>query len=180
MINVLEREIGDASKVRVSGTALREGRTQLDNEFLIDTKEAGYGGLSLSIEGPSKAGILCKDNQDGTLTISYHPTEPGFYILNIKFADQHVPGSPFTIKVIGQGSSLQQEMLRQAQQALPVTDVGCECKLTFKMRGEIIICRMFPVTQLTSRRLTFKFCSFVRKTTTTTNQEQTSPTCRQK
>ena len=136
MINVLEREIGDASKVRVTGHAVKEGITQMDNEFTIDTKDSGYGGLSLSIEGPSKAGILCKDNQDGTLTISYRPTEPGFYILNVKFADQHVPGSPFTIKVIGQGSSMQQEMLKQAQQALPVTDVGCECKLTFKMRGE--------------------------------------------
>lgn len=92
----------------------------------------------MSIEGPSKADIQCKDNEDGTLKILYKPTEPGFYLLNLKFADQHVPGSPFTIKVTGKGNGVQQELLRQAQQALPVTDVGCECKLTFKMRGKLL------------------------------------------
>lgn len=60
----------------------------------------GYGGLSLSIEGPSKAEIQCADNEDGTLNISYKPTEPGYYIVNLKFADHHVEGSPFTAKVI--------------------------------------------------------------------------------
>lgn len=63
------------------------------------SRNAGYGGLSLSIEGPSKAEIQCKDNEDGTLNISYKPTEPGYYIVNLKFADHHVEGSPFTVKV---------------------------------------------------------------------------------
>ena len=52
----------------------------------------GYGGMSLSIEGPSKADIECHDNEDGTCRVTYKPTEPGNYIINIKFADQHVPG----------------------------------------------------------------------------------------
>jgi hypothetical protein len=52
----------------------------------------GYGGLSLSIEGPSKADIECHDNEDGTCRVTYKPTEPGTYIINIKFADEHVPG----------------------------------------------------------------------------------------
>ena len=63
-----------------------------DNVFTVDTKNAGYGGLSLSVEGPSKAEIKCQDNEDGTLDVSYKPTEPGLYIVNLKFADQHVPG----------------------------------------------------------------------------------------
>jgi filamin len=46
----------------------------------------------LSVEGPSKAEIKCQDNEDGTLDVSYKPTEPGLYIVNLKFADQHVPG----------------------------------------------------------------------------------------
>lgn len=144
MINVLEREIGDSTKVRVKGSALKEGRTHIDNEFMVDTKDAGYGGLSLSIEGPSKADIQCKDNEDGTLKVSYKPTEPGYYIANLKFADQHVPGSPFTIKVSGTGS-IQRELVHKQRDALPVTDVGCECKLTFKMKGILTfnaICRL--------------------------------------
>lgn len=50
-INVSEREVGNAKKVKVSGGALSNGKTHTDNTFVIDTREAGYGGLSLSIEG---------------------------------------------------------------------------------------------------------------------------------
>lgn len=53
----------------------------------------GYGGLGLSIEGPSKVDINCEDVEDGTCKVTYCPTEPGSYITNIKFADQHVPGT---------------------------------------------------------------------------------------
>ena len=53
---------------------------------------SGYGGLSLSIEGPSKADIECHDNEDGSCRVTYKPTEPGNYIINVKFADEHVPG----------------------------------------------------------------------------------------
>lgn len=52
----------------------------------------GYGGLGLSIEGPSKVDINCEDMEDGTCKVTYCPTEPGNYIINIKFADKHVPG----------------------------------------------------------------------------------------
>ena len=45
---------------------------------------AGYGGLSVSVEGPSKADIQCGDNPDGTLKVGYKPTEPGNYTLNVR------------------------------------------------------------------------------------------------
>ena len=51
------------------------------------------------MEGPSKAEIKCDDKGDGKLEVSYNPKEPGFYIINLKFADHHVKGSPFTCKV---------------------------------------------------------------------------------
>ncbi|XP_059469559.1 filamin-A isoform X2 [Neocloeon triangulifer] len=134
-IEVAEREVGDAKKVMVTGRALIEGETHVDNTFTVDTRNAGYGGLSLSIEGPSKAEIQCKDNEDGTLNISYKPTEPGYYIVNLKFADHHVEGSPFTVKVTGEGSNRQREKIQRQREAVPITEVGSECKLTFKMPG---------------------------------------------
>ncbi|KAF7253753.1 Filamin-C [Varanus komodoensis] len=97
-IMVGQSEIGDASKVKVSGKGLVEGRTFEVSEFIVDTRTAGYGGLGLSIEGPSKVDINCEDMEDGTCKVTYCPTEPGNYIINIKFADKHVPGSPFTVK----------------------------------------------------------------------------------
>ncbi|KAK9889073.1 hypothetical protein WA026_004345 [Henosepilachna vigintioctopunctata] len=134
-INVCEREVGDAKKVRVSGSALQEGKTHVENTFTVDTRNAGFGGLSLSIEGPSKAEIQCKDNSDGTLNISYKPTEPGYYIVNLKFADHHVNGSPYTVKVTGEGTNRQREKIQRQRDAVPVTEVGSKCRLTFKMPG---------------------------------------------
>ncbi|XP_049817038.1 filamin-A isoform X3 [Aethina tumida] len=134
-INVCEREVGDARKVKVSGNALKEGKTHNNNTFNVDTRNAGFGGLSLSIEGPSKAEIQCNDNTDGTLNISYKPTEPGYYIVNLKFADHHVDGSPFTVKVTGEGSNRQREKIQRQREAVPITEVGSQCKLTFKMPG---------------------------------------------
>ena len=61
------------------------------------------GGLSLAVEGPSKAEITCTDNKDGTCSVQYLPTAPGEYSIIIKFADKHISGSPFTANVIGPG-----------------------------------------------------------------------------
>ncbi|XP_055382224.1 filamin-A isoform X2 [Condylostylus longicornis] len=134
-VNVMEREVGDAKKVKVSGQALKEGKTHVENNFTVDTRNAGYGGLSFSIEGPSKAEIVCNDKDDGTLNISYKPTEPGYYIVNLKFADHHVEGSPFTVKVSGAGSNRQREKIQRQREAVPLTEVGSNCRLTFKMPG---------------------------------------------
>lgn len=134
-VNVCEREVGDAKKVIVTGESLKEGKTHVDNFFTVDTRNAGYGGLSLSIEGPSKAEINCQDKEDGTLSISYKPTEPGYYIVNLKFADHHVVGSPFTVKVTGEGTNRQREKIQRQRDAVPLTEVGSQCKLTFKMPG---------------------------------------------
>jgi len=128
-------DVGDASRVKISGPALKEGATHEDNMFTVDTKSAGYGGLSLSVEGPSKAEIKCKDNEDGTLDVSYKPSEPGLYIVNLKFADQHAPGSPFAVAVSGQGTERQTEKINRMREAVPVTEVGSQCRLTFKMPG---------------------------------------------
>lgn len=54
------------------------------------------------MEGPSKAEITCKDNKDGTCTVSYLPTAPGDYSIIVRFDDKHIPGSPFTAKITGE------------------------------------------------------------------------------
>ncbi|KAK2105079.1 hypothetical protein P7K49_014593 [Saguinus oedipus] len=60
----------------------------------------GYGWLSLSIEGSSKVDINTEDLEDGMSRVTYCPPEPGNYIIN-KYADQHMPGSPFSVKAVG-------------------------------------------------------------------------------
>lgn len=134
-LTVADKLVGNAKKVVVTGSALEEGKTQIANTFSVDTRNAGHGGLSLSVEGPSKAEINCTDKEDGTLAISYKPTQPGFYIVNLKFADHHVSGSPFTVKVTGDGTKCFRETVQREISESPFSEVGSECKLTFKMPG---------------------------------------------
>lgn len=48
--------------------------------------------------------INCEDMEDGTCKVTYCPTEPGTYIINIKFADKHVPGKLWA--TAGQGEAV--------------------------------------------------------------------------
>lgn len=66
------------------------------------------GGLSVAVEGPSRADITCQDNKDGTCSVTYLPVLPGEYKVIIKFADKHINGSPFTAKITGEGKKRNQ------------------------------------------------------------------------
>lgn len=126
-------EIGNAERVKVWGAGLSEGRTFQLAHFVVDTRSAGYGGLGLSVEGPSKVDIHCEDAEDGTCKVSYCPTEPGSYRLSVKFAERHVPGSPFTVKVSGEGRV--KESITRARQAASIAAIGSACDLNLKIPG---------------------------------------------
>ncbi|XP_066474120.1 filamin-B isoform X1 [Tiliqua scincoides] len=130
-IMVVESEIGDASRARVSGRGLVEGRTFEMCDFIVDTRHAGYGGISLAVEGPSKVDIQTEDLEDGTCRVSYFPTVPGVYIVSTKFADEHIPGSPFTVKISGEGRV--KESITRTRRAPSVATVGSLCDLNLKI-----------------------------------------------
>uniref|UniRef100_A0A7M4FQA1 Filamin B n=1 Tax=Crocodylus porosus TaxID=8502 RepID=A0A7M4FQA1_CROPO len=130
-IMVVQSEIGDASRARVSGRGLTEGRTFEMCDFIVDTRDAGYGGISLAVEGPSKVDIQTEDLEDGTCKVSYFPTVPGVYIVSTKFADEHIPGSPFTVKISGEGRV--KESITRTRQAPSVATVGSICDLNLKI-----------------------------------------------
>ncbi|KAM6979784.1 LOW QUALITY PROTEIN: filamin B a [Aplochiton taeniatus] len=130
-IMVVQSEIGDASRVKAFGRGLEEGQTFDTASFVVDTREAGYGGLALSIEGPSKVDIQTEDQEDGTCGVSYCPSEPGAYIVSIRFAEDHVPGSPFTVRVTGEGRI--RESITRRQKAASIASVGSVCDLNLKI-----------------------------------------------
>ena len=87
-------------KVKAYGPGLTGGVANSPAEFTIDTREAGSGGLGLTIEGPCEAKIDAFDRGDGTCDVRYWPTEPGDYTINISYADKPIPGSPFRSQVL--------------------------------------------------------------------------------
>lgn len=107
--------------MKAFGPGLKGGLVGNPAEFTIDTKGAGTGGLGLTVEGPTEAKIECSDNGDGTCSVSYLPTEPGDYLVNILFEEVHIPGSPFKAdvqmpfdpsKVVASGSGLKRGKVR--------------------------------------------------------------------
>ena len=127
-VMVSQSEVGNAAKVRVYGPGVASTVNTMEQaEFFVDTKYAGFGGLALSIEGPSKVDINCEDRDDSDCRVTYTPQEPGIYLINVKFADEHVRGSPFTVKADGQGR-LKESVVRRTK-AAQVAQVGNTCDL---------------------------------------------------
>lgn len=91
----------DPSRCKAFGTGLQGGFMNQKAKFTVSTREAGVGGLSFAIEGPSEAKMSCIDNRDGSCDVEFLPTEPGVYDVSIRFADKHIPGSPFKINIEG-------------------------------------------------------------------------------
>lgn len=91
--------LNNPAKCKAYGPGLEKGLVGEPAKFTIETKEAGEGGLGLTIEGPSEAKIDCKDKGDGSCDVTYFPEESGDHTINILFADKHIPGSPFKAKV---------------------------------------------------------------------------------
>ncbi|ESO10099.1 hypothetical protein HELRODRAFT_72745 [Helobdella robusta] len=134
-ITVNESEIANASRVKAYGKGLQEGNANEVNEFFVETKNAGFGGLSLSVEGPSKADMECMEESDGVCVVKYKPTEPGSYVIHVKFADQHIPGSPFLVKIGGQPGGVKSDEFFKNRGPGDVTHVGSECELALKIPG---------------------------------------------
>ena len=87
----------------------RRGISGQLSKFTIDARDAGDGGLGFSVEGPSKAELNCIAKEDGTCQVEFLPKAPGVYWIHIKYADQHIPGSPFTCVVAGEDGTLPDE-----------------------------------------------------------------------
>jgi filamin len=91
------------SEVKIHGNASKLGKSLSINEFTVDCRsvEPVIGPLKVHVKGPERASahLDIKDNKNGTYEVMYKPTSPGMYTMDIKIADQHIPGSPLSIKV---------------------------------------------------------------------------------
>ncbi|XP_050390221.1 filamin-A [Patella vulgata] len=133
-IDVGDKELGHAAKVHVTG-AVTDASANSPNTLEIDTSNAGYGGLSVAIEGGHRSEIDCIEVNDRKYTIQYAPHEPGIYILNIRFADEHIPGSPFLLDVKGNPSGRIRETVQKQMEAAEASSPGKQCTFILKIPG---------------------------------------------
>ncbi|XP_076033174.1 filamin-A-like isoform X3 [Oratosquilla oratoria] len=101
-LKVAVDSVADASKVVCTGDGLRHGMVGKEIKSFIDTRRAGPGELTARCVGPHKVAV-CElyDHRDGTFTLNVKPQESGRHHLSVMYETEHVPGSPFALKVAG-------------------------------------------------------------------------------
>ncbi|XP_041363463.1 filamin-A-like isoform X1 [Gigantopelta aegis] len=133
-VHVGDKEMGHAGKVSISG-ATSKATANKSNELIIDTTGAGYGGLGLSIEGPHRSDIDCVHVEGRKYTIHYSPHEPGIYILNVRFADDHIQGSPFLIAAEGSPSGRLRETITREMKSAQAVEPNKMCQFILCIPG---------------------------------------------
>uniref|UniRef100_A0A0B7AYU4 Uncharacterized protein n=1 Tax=Arion vulgaris TaxID=1028688 RepID=A0A0B7AYU4_9EUPU len=133
-LQVGDKELGHAAGCVVQG-AINEAVANRSNEVKVDTNKGGYGGLSISIEGPHRSDVDVYKVEDRVYTIHYSPHEPGIYILNIRFADEDVPGSPFLINVGGDISGRVRETISKEMETADAISPGTAAEFILKIPG---------------------------------------------
>lgn len=92
----------DASKCHING--LHQNTLYIVGkpiEFTVDTSEAGHGQLKVYVQGPrdSHPKVYTADNSKGLYSVKFDALIPGRYFIVVAWSDQHIPGSPFKIRV---------------------------------------------------------------------------------
>lgn len=133
-INVTDKELAHAAKVHVTGQTA-EAKANQPNYVSIDTSGTGYGGVTVVVEGPHRSELDYEETEPRKYKVMYSPHEPGIYILNIRFADEHVNGSPFLLNVGGEPSGrLRETITKDMDQAEAITP-NTFCEFLLKIPG---------------------------------------------
>ena len=81
-----------------------EGEVNETIKFKADVSDAGKGTLKLEATGPGKPELTLTDNKDDTYSITFRANVPGSYYLNVTWAEEEVPNSPFQIDILDPAS----------------------------------------------------------------------------
>ncbi|KRZ56858.1 Filamin-B [Trichinella nativa] len=113
----------DASKIRVFGSGIEHGiLSTFDSTFYVDTTGAGAGQLAVRIKGP-KGGFHVEmereKKQDRVIVCKYDPQELGDYYIEVKWAGEHVPGSPFMVVIFDTHQELERYLSGSVVNPMP-------------------------------------------------------------
>lgn len=133
-IEVGAGQLCQASKVHVTG-ASKEATANKWNDVNINIAEAGLGALAVSVEGAHRSDLEMKNTSPTEYTLQYKPHEPGIHLLNVKFGDDHVTGSPFMVNVGGQPSGRSRETVTRQIQEAELVSPGQKCDLQLRIPG---------------------------------------------
>ena len=56
--------------------------------------------VCVCVSGSFKVDMHRETMNERTIKCRYNPSEPGRYIINVRWSGEHVPGSPFTVNIV--------------------------------------------------------------------------------
>ena len=127
----------DASKCKAEGPALHPNSLKIEGnplDITVDTKEAGTGDLEVDVIGPGGIEPTAYiASEDGIYSIKFDVPKAGKYTVNIKWAGEHIPGSPFKLKVYAGPNAGAVKAYGPGLE--PSVEVGEEGKFTVETKG---------------------------------------------
>ena len=93
--------VADLSQIKINREEFRTSVLGEELRTIIDTRQmGGPGELTAYCTGSTKV-AYCEfvDQKDGTYMLKIRPGELGKHLLQIKFNDENLPGSPFSMRV---------------------------------------------------------------------------------
>lgn len=95
----------DAGKCTAFGPGLAPQGVRVNDpaKFTVRTKDAGHGDVEVKIEGPNGTVPYQVETSPYTHNYTYQATEPGDYTVDITFAGEHIPNSPFPVAITDAG-----------------------------------------------------------------------------
>ena len=71
------------------------------DSFKVDASKAGRGSLMVGVEGPEIPAkeIFVKHTGGNIYSVNYVLEKSGDHILKVLWADSHIPGSPYHVRV---------------------------------------------------------------------------------
>ena len=91
-----------AANVKAAGPGLSDGVIGHEGSFVINTTDSGSGTLSVNVEGPKggfKINMERHPKQERLILARYDPQNAGEYVINITWAGEAIPGSPFIVNI---------------------------------------------------------------------------------
>ena len=95
-------QTGHPIMVKVTGQGVEKDGpiVHTETQFTVDTTNAGYGPLRVTITGPDEDDVQPSiSHEDGIYTYKYTPSQKGEHAISVKWCGEPVPGSPYMVHV---------------------------------------------------------------------------------
>ncbi|VDO98791.1 unnamed protein product, partial [Soboliphyme baturini] len=140
----------EPGKVKIKGMdveSLGEVPASLPLTLTLDSTAAGVADIEASIMDPNNQlrPIQVTEYETGLTDITFVPDDIGSYIVDVKFANEEVPGSPFKLKSYAVGDAEKCWIAEGREEIVPINHSLCTRVICDDDQNAAVTCRITPL-----------------------------------